>query len=730
MTETETTELAFDVDAALLVELGERLVARRSAALAELIKNAYDADATEVIISFKHVADTAGADSASEIVVVDDGSGMTLAAMMRGWMRIATTDAAVNSKSPRFGRPRTGAKGVGRFACGRLASRLALESVAHIADRAERIVANFDWHDFQAGKDLSDIRARISREFPGRKIPTGTTLRLSGLSDIWTEKDIAALQAELDSLVNLDEHAGSRQRAPNAEADPGFHVEILAPEFPKFEGAVGERFMESAWGVLRGQVDSDGVANYELRVRDSERVLRHRAPNRVFDSLIDATFVIRMMIYQGSSFRGSGYNLAEARQLGRERGGVRVYLDGFQIYSYGSPGNDWLDLDQDRARRTVALPDWLKDEASDISRPMLALPGNMQLFGSVAISRESNPDLTVALSRERLVQNDSYAQLKMFVRSGIDWMTVCYARDKAARSSATKTDQRAAPTATQTLRSVQGTIATDRTLPEPAKKTILAALDKVAGQIDKESEEHVSELSMLRILASAGTAVLIFDHSLRAMAGQLQGIVDRLVAVLDHYAAVQHPEAEQAIQDLRSWSSMATGQGELVGLLVGVEARTRRRTLALRPVVESLVRAFAAYTERFGIKLENEVPATVRTPAMYEAELYAIIVNLLTNSFKAVRTGPQRRVRIDALGSAQHIVIRVHDTGGGIPDDVRDQMFEPFVTTSQPDPVLGVGTGLGLKIVHDLAVAWGGDARFVDASPPWATTIEIMIPKG
>ena len=44
MTERETSKLAFDVDAALLVELGERLVARRSVALAELIKNAYDAD--------------------------------------------------------------------------------------------------------------------------------------------------------------------------------------------------------------------------------------------------------------------------------------------------------------------------------------------------------------------------------------------------------------------------------------------------------------------------------------------------------------------------------------------------------------------------------------------------------------------------------------------------------------------------------------------------------------
>ena len=60
MTEWETIRLAFDVDAALLVELGKRLVARRSVALAELIKNAYDSDATQVVVIFEEVTDPSG----------------------------------------------------------------------------------------------------------------------------------------------------------------------------------------------------------------------------------------------------------------------------------------------------------------------------------------------------------------------------------------------------------------------------------------------------------------------------------------------------------------------------------------------------------------------------------------------------------------------------------------------------------------------------------------------
>ena len=144
MTERETSALAFDVDASLIVELGERLVARRSVALAELIKNAYEADATEVIVSFEAVTGPNGS-----IYVLDNGSGMTLEAMRRGWMQTATNDATVNALSTKFGRPRTGAKGGGRFACGRLASQLSLESISSVPGGWERVSAEFNWREFE-----------------------------------------------------------------------------------------------------------------------------------------------------------------------------------------------------------------------------------------------------------------------------------------------------------------------------------------------------------------------------------------------------------------------------------------------------------------------------------------------------------------------------------------------------------------------------------------------------
>ena len=146
----QSTTEKFEVDSALLSEIGEKLVTTPHVALSELVKNAYDADATEV-----HV--TIGVDDSGfpTVEVRDDGHGMTRAAVHEYWMRIGTTNKEEEQFSPRFGRRRTGAKGIGRFACRRLGRVLELETTAFLPKdertngyKYQFTTLNFKWDDF------------------------------------------------------------------------------------------------------------------------------------------------------------------------------------------------------------------------------------------------------------------------------------------------------------------------------------------------------------------------------------------------------------------------------------------------------------------------------------------------------------------------------------------------------------------------------------------------------
>ena len=112
------TALNFSVDAALFRELGERLIGRPHIALAEIIKNSYDADATHVVVRFER----------DRIEISDDGNGMTPTQFLNLWMRVGSPHKQSERRSLLLKRPLTGSKGVGRLAAQFLAQELELRT--------------------------------------------------------------------------------------------------------------------------------------------------------------------------------------------------------------------------------------------------------------------------------------------------------------------------------------------------------------------------------------------------------------------------------------------------------------------------------------------------------------------------------------------------------------------------------------------------------------------------
>src|SRR5258708_5951431 len=106
--------------ARLLRTLGQELISSEVVAVIELVKNAYDADATRVLIRFVPPLEP----KKGSIEVIDDGHGMDLSTVTTVWMEPATASKRERSRSEKFKRRYLGNKGIGRFASARLAEEL------------------------------------------------------------------------------------------------------------------------------------------------------------------------------------------------------------------------------------------------------------------------------------------------------------------------------------------------------------------------------------------------------------------------------------------------------------------------------------------------------------------------------------------------------------------------------------------------------------------------------
>jgi signal transduction histidine kinase len=108
------------------------------------------------------------------------------------------------------------------------------------------------------------------------------------------------------------------------------------------------------------------------------------------------------------------------------------------------------------------------------------------------------------------------------------------------------------------------------------------------------------------------------------------------------------------------------------------------------------------------VEIELQLDPTAGSVAGGRAQLEQVLMNLLLNAIEAVSEQPsgRRNVRVTTrrVGPSE-VEIRVHDTGIGIPEPLRDRVFEPFVTTKRQ------GTGLGLAIVRAIVQAHGGQVR-------------------
>ena len=258
--EQDQESVRFSIDAKHIHRLGFELMGKQETALSELIKNAYDADATEVIIEFKNYTKPGG-----QVIIQDDGHGMTADQIRNNWMRISTNDKEMNPVSPGYQRPRAGKKGIGRFAVERLGKELILETCVKGHNEGHKV--NFNWDkDFQHGRDLSLIAHKIHK-FPKEPDKSGTILYINDLRDRWTNALFDRVWKSVLLLQPPFRISPEKDRTDQQDIfDHGFKVNIngkLGDEVAK-EVSIDKNFLDHRLAVITGTVDGNGKGEYNV----------------------------------------------------------------------------------------------------------------------------------------------------------------------------------------------------------------------------------------------------------------------------------------------------------------------------------------------------------------------------------------------------------------------------------------------------------------------------------
>ena len=197
-----TTSASIEVHPSVLFKLGEDLITDEVQAVAELVKNAYDADSDHAIV---RIVTTRGPDEYPDdngfVEVIDRGHGMTLDDIRRGWLTVSNSlklRMKQGGQTTRRGRTPLGDKGLGRLGAQRLGHRLTITTAPAGEDATYTL--SFDWRMFRDFEQLSDVNVEIRRREGSSR--AGTTVLISDLRSPERLAKVGEVEKELAKIIS------------------------------------------------------------------------------------------------------------------------------------------------------------------------------------------------------------------------------------------------------------------------------------------------------------------------------------------------------------------------------------------------------------------------------------------------------------------------------------------------------------------------------------------------
>ena len=248
-------------------------------------------------------------------------------------------------------------------------------------------------------------------------------------------------------------------------------------------------------------------------------------------------------------------------------------------------------------------------------------------------------------------------------------------------------------------------------------------------RIDEDSISEFRQLSrsfnqMLERLNNAFAAQRQFTgnaaHELRTPLALMQAQLELFSA--EHPDV--RPETAEFLTLLREQTERLTQMTKTLLEMSNLQQVARNEQLQLAPMVEEIFTDLASLAEKRGITLEAEGDAALTGS---DALIYRMLFNLTENAVKYNHLGGS--VRVELAQGQEKCIIRVSDTGCGIPEEYQRSIFHPFFRVDKSRSREYGGAGLGLSLVWEIADLHGGSV-WVEESSDKGTTIAVELPAG
>ncbi|MEH2353358.1 ATP-binding protein [Nostoc sp.] len=656
----------------ILQRLGEELIPNPDQGIIELVKNSYDADATECTVELIKTSAIGGL-----IIISDNGVGMDKDAISEGWLVLGRSKKAIREVT-QLGRLPVGNKGLGRLAALQMGSQVFLKTRPKHEPGVEYSLT-INWDDFQEADVVEDVAFDVQKSSTDKQY--GTDIIVSNLKKIFNKRDIQRLARELLLLADpFNNHAG-------------FSLKLIAPEFSEIEKQVNNAYFDDAEYHLQASINELGIAEASLLDWQKNVIFYAKHSDISQEPYKTPATKFELWVFflnpQTFSARKASVSFTQVREWLAQVGNVRLYHRGLRVKPYGDSDDDWLNLNYARARNPEVRP------------------STKTVIGRVIVN---DPDDILLQKTDRLgfIENEAFLDLKRFAIDVLEWMAK--ERLKVTETQRQRVKKQVPRDLTEAKARIEEVIEAE--VPQESRPQVLEAVQQYETVTERETKVLREDLQLYRSLATAGTTAAVFAHESAKPVTSIEKIAKRiekkgkeiLKEKYEQYFGEPVRKLYQVSKSLQRFSNFP----------LHLLKREKRRTgvVDVHSVIDDIVALFQTFFDEGEIQVIKEKVDT--KPCIYgsNALLEAIITNLLTNTINAfnVEGGriEERQVIIRTETEGSNLKIKVLDNGSGIHNIKLDEIWLPGTTTRQD------GTGLGLTIVRDSVTDMGGS---VDAIP-------------